>query len=80
VNLPFYRTLLITLPLVVFTVSLAAVAGVVIFANYADCDPITLGFIKRNDQIAPHFVLEHLSPTSGMLGLFIACLFSASLR
>ncbi|XP_021951662.1 sodium-coupled monocarboxylate transporter 1 [Folsomia candida] len=72
-------TLFITLPLVVFTVSLAAIAGVVIFANYATCDPISLGLIKRNDQIAPHFVLEYLSPTSGLLGLFIACLFSASL-
>ncbi|ODM97731.1 Sodium-dependent multivitamin transporter [Orchesella cincta] len=72
-------TILITLPLVVFTVGLAALAGVVIFANYADCDPITLGLIKRNDQIAPYFVLEFLSSTGGLLGLFIACLFSASL-
>ena len=71
---------MITLPLVVITMSLAALAGVVIFANYADCDPITLGLITRNDQIAPQFVLEFLSSTNGLLGLFIACLFSASLR
>lgn len=71
---------MITLPLVVFTVGLAGLAGVVIFANYADCDPITLGFIKRNDQISPYFVQEFLSSTQGLMGLFMACLFSASLR
>lgn len=60
--------------------SLAVLCGIVIFANFADCDPITLGFIQRNDQIAPYFVLEYLSPTSGLIGLFIACLYSGALR
>lgn len=75
-----FRTLFLTLPLVIFTVSVAALAGIVIFANYAGCDPISLGLISRNDQVTPHFVLEYLSPISGLLGLFISCLFSASLR
>ncbi|OXA62795.1 Sodium-coupled monocarboxylate transporter 1 [Folsomia candida] len=74
-----FWALLCTAPLVSFTMSLAALCGVVIFANFAHCDPITLGFIKRNDQIAPYFVLEYLSPTSGLLGLFIACLYSGAL-
>lgn len=71
--------MLCTGPLIFFTVTLALLSGVVIFANYAGCDPLSLGLIKRPDQIAPHFVLEHLT-TPGLLGLFNACLLSGALR
>jgi sodium-coupled monocarboxylate transporter 8/12 len=60
--------------------SLAGLTGLVVFANYAGCDPISLGFIKRSDQITPFYVLDQLSTTVGILGLFIACLFSGALR
>ncbi|CAL8077557.1 unnamed protein product [Orchesella dallaii] len=74
-----FQALLLTAPLVSFTMSLAVLVGIVIFANYAGCDPITLGFITKKDQIAPYFVLEFLSPTTGLMGLFIACLYSGAL-
>lgn len=60
--------------------SLAVLSSIVIFANYAGCDPMVLGLIQKKDQIAPYFVLEHLSPITGLMGLFIACLYSGSLR
>ncbi|CAG7829113.1 unnamed protein product [Allacma fusca] len=74
-----FWALLLTAPFVAVTMSFAVMTGIVIFANYAGCDPLTLGLIKKKDQIAPYFVLEFLSPITGLMGLFIACLFSGSL-
>jgi len=68
------------MPLNFFTVSLCLLAGIVIFATYADCDPKMLGHIRVIDQIVPHFVKDQLGFLPGMMGLFTACVFSASLR
>ena len=73
------RVLFLTTPLVVLTICLGSLCGVIIFANYAGCDPLSLGMIARSDQIAPHFVLEYLSSIPGFVGLFIATLFSGAL-
>jgi len=66
--------MLLTAPLVAFAMLLTVTSGIVVFANYADCDPITLGLVSKKDQILPYFVLENLSATPGLVGLFTACL------
>jgi len=38
--------------------SLACYTGVVVFANYYDCDPIKNGQLERPDQLMPYFVLQ----------------------
>jgi sodium-coupled monocarboxylate transporter 8/12 len=52
----------------------------VLFANYAECDPLKAGLIKSKDQIIPYFVLDHLGSWQGLPGVFMACLFSGALR
>ncbi|XP_064614238.1 sodium-coupled monocarboxylate transporter 2-like [Liolophura sinensis] len=65
---------------VILMVSLTCIAGVVIFAYYAqkDCDPLYAGEIQNSNQIAPYFVMEVLG-YPGLPGLFVACLFSGAL-
>ncbi|KAB7502500.1 Sodium-coupled monocarboxylate transporter 2 [Armadillidium nasatum] len=50
-------------------------AGLVVFANYAGCDPMALGIIKKKDQIMPYFVMDKLSFIPGLQGLFFPVLF-----
>lgn len=38
--------------------SLACYAGVVLFANYYDCDPLASGHMERPDQLVPYYVLQ----------------------
>jgi Na+/proline symporter len=63
----------------VLTVGLVILSGIVIFATYADCDPVSEGKIKTTDQIVPHFVIEHLAFIPGLMGLFVAVILSAVL-
>ena len=50
------------------------------YANYAGCDPLTLGQIKKTDQIGPLFVVQHLSGSgAGLVGLYVSAVFSGSL-
>ncbi|XP_068732400.1 sodium-coupled monocarboxylate transporter 1-like [Montipora capricornis] len=69
----------INLPLSIFAVSLCALCGCVIYAFYADCDPISSNLIKKGDQILPYFVMHVLGSFYVIPGLFMACLFSGTL-
>ncbi|CAG0895446.1 unnamed protein product [Darwinula stevensoni] len=71
--------LLLNVPGVVTLVCLACAAGVVIFANYADCDPLKAGIIQKKDEIIPYFVTDKLGHLTGLPGVFLACLFSGAL-
>ncbi|XP_070536572.1 sodium-dependent multivitamin transporter-like [Ptychodera flava] len=59
--------------------SFASLAGVVVFAVYAYCDPLRKDYIAKPDQLLPFFVLENLGDVPGLPGLFIASTFSAAL-
>ena len=56
------------------------VAGLSILAVYAECDPLTLGWVARKDQMLPYFVMDRLGFLVGVPGLFVACLFSGTMR
>lgn len=58
---------------------LSAIAGLVIYAYYAGCDPYTAGYIRDMDQTFPYFVMEVLGNKKGLPGVFLACIFSGSL-
>ena len=47
----FHSAVWINLPLSIFAVSLCALCGCVIYAFYADCDPISDERIKKGDQV-----------------------------
>ncbi|XP_076387590.1 sodium-coupled monocarboxylate transporter 1 isoform X5 [Megachile rotundata] len=60
-------------------VSLSCYTGLVIFATFYDCDPITTKRIRKPDQLLPYFVMEMAESIPGLPGLFVAGVFSAAL-
>ncbi|CAF3938613.1 unnamed protein product [Adineta steineri] len=64
---------------IIIFILLLSLTGLVIYAFYANCDPYTAGLVSSSDQLFPYFVMEVLSNTIGLRGIFLACIFSASL-
>ncbi|XP_050725454.1 sodium-coupled monocarboxylate transporter 1-like [Eriocheir sinensis] len=56
-----------------------AFGGLVVYAKYADCDPITSGVVSKGDQLFPLFVMDTLGEFRGLPGLFVAGIFSGAL-
>ncbi|KAF5299819.1 hypothetical protein FQA39_LY11356 [Lamprigera yunnana] len=52
--------------------------GIIIYAYYHDCDPQSIGHIKKPDQIVPYYITEITSGIIGFGGLFAAALFGAA--
>lgn len=73
------KTLYWNIPPVVCISLMAITCGIVIFARYYECDPVSMGIIKRTDQLMPYFVMESMSWMPGVAGFFTACVFSGSL-
>ena len=59
---------------------LACVNGLVMYAVYANCDPLTAGEIQRNGQVLLYYVTDKLHHLKGMPGFMSACIFAGSLR
>ncbi|XP_069696488.1 sodium-coupled monocarboxylate transporter 1-like [Periplaneta americana] len=53
--------------------------GLLIFARYHNCDPLTTKRVARKDQLLPLLVMDTLKDLPGLSGLFIAGVFSAAL-
>ncbi|KAL1424682.1 hypothetical protein MTO96_019972 [Rhipicephalus appendiculatus] len=60
-------------------ISLSCMAGLVIYAQYVDCDPLKAGKISNPDQLVPYFVMKIMNSVPGLPGLFVACVFSSAL-
>lgn len=73
------KTLMYNIPVITVLFSLSWVVGMVIFSVYADCDPLTSGYIKKFDEILPFFVEDRFNYLPGILGLFMASLFNGAL-
>ncbi|KAJ4439382.1 hypothetical protein ANN_07504 [Periplaneta americana] len=54
-------------------------AGMLIFARYYDCDPLSAGILSKADQLFPLYVMDTLGDFVGFPGLFVAGIFSAGL-
>lgn len=74
-----FRTMMANVPIILVLFSLSWVVGMVIFANYADCDPLTLGYISKIDEIVPFYVEDKFLNSPGLLGLVMATLFNSAL-
>lgn len=46
-----FRALWINLPLLMTNISLASIAGIIIYSYFRDCDPLTSGAITAVDQV-----------------------------
>jgi solute carrier family 5 (sodium-coupled monocarboxylate transporter), member 8/12 len=60
-------------------VSVCCYAGLLIYAKYWDCDPLTSNMVNREDQMFPIYVMETVGEWRGVAGLFIAGVFGAAL-
>ncbi|XP_077271252.1 sodium-coupled monocarboxylate transporter 1 isoform X1 [Temnothorax americanus] len=73
------KTMMANMPIIVILFALSWIVGMVIFTNYADCDPLSLGYISKIDEIVPFYVEDKFSNVPGMLGLVMATLFNSAL-
>ncbi|KAF5303909.1 hypothetical protein FQA39_LY01694 [Lamprigera yunnana] len=53
--------------------------GILMYASYKKCDPLSTGQVLKSDQILPFFVSNLVENLAGLSGLFIAGIFSAAL-
>ena len=60
--------------------TLLSMAGLVIYSKYHDCDPLRAGIVSSSDQLFPLFVMDTLGHLPGLPGVFVAGIFSGSLR
>jgi sodium-dependent multivitamin transporter 6 len=89
-----FSSLFLVLPGMLTMMPLVCIVGVVMYAYYADCDPLLLGKIKNRDQVGsdrgssrnsgpfqllPYFTTDVLADFPGITGLFLACLYSGTL-
>ncbi|XP_055547211.1 sodium-coupled monocarboxylate transporter 1-like isoform X2 [Wyeomyia smithii] len=61
------------------TFSVLFCLGMVIYATYYDCDPLSTNLAKAKDQLVPLFVMEVFKDYPGAAGIFVAGIFSAAL-
>lgn len=54
--------------------------GLLIYATYHDCDPLTTKLAKAKDQLLPLLVMRLFGEYPGLPGLFVSGVFSAALR
>ncbi|XP_055606677.1 sodium-coupled monocarboxylate transporter 1-like [Uranotaenia lowii] len=62
-----------------FLLGLCCYSGLLIYAKYYDCDPLTTKLAKAKDQLLPLLVMDTLGDFPGLPGLFVAGVFSAAL-
>ncbi|CAB3363685.1 Hypothetical predicted protein [Cloeon dipterum] len=60
-------------------VSMSCYTGLVIYAAFHDCDPVTTKLVSKSDQILPYFVTQIACSVPGLPGLFVSGVFSAAL-
>ncbi|XP_053657639.1 sodium-coupled monocarboxylate transporter 1-like [Anopheles marshallii] len=53
--------------------------GILVYATYYRCDPLTTQLARAKDQLLPLFVMETFAAYPGMTGVFVAGIFSAAL-
>ncbi|XP_070142744.1 sodium-coupled monocarboxylate transporter 1 isoform X3 [Drosophila kikkawai] len=53
--------------------------GLLLYATYYDCDPLTTKLAVAKDQLVPLLVVQALSSFPGVPGMFVAGVFSAAL-
>lgn len=53
--------------------------GLIMYAKYSTCDPISSGLVEKPDQIVPYYVMDVASSIPGLSGLFVAGIFCAAL-
>ncbi|SPP82649.1 sodium-coupled monocarboxylate transporter 2 [Drosophila guanche] len=83
VSLPSYahakKSLIIAGIGFLFIMTFTCFIGIIMFAYYFGCDPIQAGLVSKPDKLMPFFIQDIMGHLIGMPGVFISCVFSASL-
>ena len=72
------NALIFHMPLIFVFYSLVCFAGLVLYANFFACDPISSKKIANSNQLMGYFVSKNLDDYPGVAGLFLGALFCAS--
>ncbi|XP_037040754.1 sodium-coupled monocarboxylate transporter 1 [Bradysia coprophila] len=64
---------------VLILLAMCCYCGLLIYATYYECDPLTTKLAKAKDQLLPLLVMDILGNFPGLPGLFVAGVFSAAL-
>ncbi|XP_055643091.1 sodium-coupled monocarboxylate transporter 1-like isoform X1 [Toxorhynchites rutilus septentrionalis] len=82
-SLPNFRdaqqALLIFTICIICLMSICFYNGLLIYATFHDCDPLTTKLAQAKDQLLPILVMKVFGEYPGLAGLFISGIFSASL-
>jgi len=62
-----------------FIIGLCCMNGLVMYAYFQDCDPLTAGQVTASDQLLPYLSLQLFEDFPGVTGVVISCIFSGSL-
>lgn len=58
---------------------IASYIGLILYANYKDCDPYSNGQIDKRDALLIYYVATNLKDFPGLRGIFVAGIFAATL-
>lgn len=60
--------------------SLSWIVGMVILADFVDCDPLKLEYMQNIDELFPFYLENKFSAYPGALGIVLGILFNGALR
>lgn len=63
--------------IIVYTINFYT--GMIMVAEYRDCDPLKAGYVQASDEMLPLYVITQMGTLKGMAGFFVAGIFAASL-
>ncbi|EFN84448.1 Sodium-coupled monocarboxylate transporter 1 [Harpegnathos saltator] len=75
----FHRALWYFIAGILAIIGICGYAGLLIYAWYHECDPLTTKLARAKDQLLPLLVMNVLGELPGLPGLFMAGVFSAAL-
>ncbi|XP_023035679.1 sodium-coupled monocarboxylate transporter 1 isoform X1 [Drosophila willistoni] len=73
------KTLILSFTGFILVLLMCMYIGLLAFAEFYHCDPITTGLARAKDQVIPLYVMKSIGMFPGMVGLFVAGVFSAAL-
>ena len=64
---------------ILFIMAFNCATGLIMYSYYHGCDPVKAHIVTKYDKLMPKFVQDVAGHIPGMSGIFISCVFSASL-
>jgi Na+/proline symporter len=68
-------SLILNTPLLFLIISLCCFIGLILYANFFKCDPLTDNSITNPNQLVTFYVIKNLKDIPGFSGLFLGSLF-----